>query len=96
VENWLTPLELDYLCHIGDDAETETCFRTKITRFLVAITYIKPIRDNYSRKDVWNHTILINYQTYFEDREVDPAKLVAPHFLSPTVKTPQSLEPIKI
>jgi hypothetical protein len=96
LEKWLTPLELDYLCHIGDKLKTETCLRTPINPFVIAVTYIKPIRDGYNRKDVWNHTILIKYQDYFEDRELEPAKLVAPHFLSPTAKSPESLEPIKI
>jgi len=96
VEKWLTPLELDYLCHIGDKLETETCLRTPINPRVVAVTYIKPVRDEYHRRDVWNHTILIRYRDYFEDREPEPAKLVASHFISHGGDQPVDLEPIKI
>jgi len=96
VEKWLTPLELDYLCHIGDKQTTETCLRTPINPRVVAVTYIKPVKDEYHRRDVWNHTILIRYRDYFEDREPEPAKLVAAHFISPSSKQPVDLEPIKI
>jgi len=96
VEKLLTPLELDFLCHIGDQAKTENCFRTAINPFIVAVTYIKPVRDAYNRKDVWNHTILIKYRDYFEDREREPVKLAAPHFLQPTDKIVDNWEPLKI
>ena len=96
VEKYLTELELDYLCHIGDGAKEEKCFRTPINPFIIALTYIKPIKDEYKRKIIWNHTILIRYQDYFEDHELEPAKLVAPYFLQPTKELPKNLEPIKI
>jgi len=96
VEKWLTPLELDYLCHVGDKAVEPQCFRTPINPLVLAVTYVKPVRDRYNRRDVWNHTILIRYRDYFEDREREPAKLVAKHFLSPCSSQPADLEPIKI
>lgn len=96
VEKLLTPLELDFLCHIGDQAETENCFRTSINPHMLAISYIKPVQDKYNRKDVWNHTILIKYKDYFEDRETKPVELVAPHFISPIKEPIASLGPIEI
>lgn len=96
IEKLLTPLELDFLCHIGDKTETENCFRTTINPHIVAITYVKPVRDDFNRRDVWNHTILINYKSYFEDRETKPVELVAPYLIQPTTKLLENLEPLKI
>jgi len=96
LEKMLTPLELDFLCHIGDKEKTKQCFRTKINKFVVALTYIEPIQDEYKRTDIWNHTILVEYQAYFNDRESHPLKLVGPHFVQPSGKSPRTLEPIKI
>lgn len=96
VERWLTEPELDYLCHLGDDAGSEKYYRTRITQEIVAVTYVKPIKDTYSRRDVWKHTVLIRYQDYFEDREPEPANLVSPHVLQPSSNLDKILEPIKL
>lgn len=96
VEKLLTPLELDFLCHIGDRAKTEQCFRTSINPHIIAVTYVEPIRDDFNRKDVWNHTILIKYKDYFEDREKNPVELVAAQFVRSSVGSLEKLEPLKI
>jgi len=89
VEQMLTTENLNYLCHIGDNATEETYIQVRFTNEdLLACSYVKPTQDKYHRNGVWNHTIIIKLKDYL--------KLVETHFIPETDKLPEKLEPIKV
>lgn len=74
--------------------ETRTC-RYLEKEQLVAISYLKPQQDEYDRKGMWNHTILIPIREYL--KKTDPIRLAEPYFIKEVPSAiPQHLESVKI
>ena len=61
----LSDRNLDFLCHIGDKATQPVYMQAHFPREqLLSISYIRPNKDDYGRKGVWNHTIIFSLKGY--------------------------------
>ena len=94
IEKILTLEELEFLIHLGNGAKESQCLRTIINDHYGAVSYIEPIHDEYNRKGVWNHTIIINLKDYFNSTA--PIKLFSNHFLTYQDTPPKKLSQLRI
>lgn len=94
IEKILTLEELEFLIHLGNGAKEPQCLRTIINDQYGAVSYIEPVHDEYNRKGVWNHTIIINLKDYFNS--TTPIKLFQNHFLAYTKSPPKKLPQLRI
>ncbi len=94
IEKILTLEELEFLIHLGNGAKEPKCLRTILNEHFGAVSYIEPIRDEYNRKGVWNHTIIVNLKEYFESTA--PTELLAKSFIRYSANPPKKLEPITL
>lgn len=94
VDELVSRQTLMYLCHIGNNLEKEARVQVWLpSENLIAICFLKPGKDEYGRRTIWNHTILIdisdylnlNYPTFFE-----------PYFIRKLDKPLDELDPIII
>jgi len=92
----LSKQNLQYLYHVGDNAEQEVYLQIWFpTENVLAVTYIRPVRDEYTRDGVWNHTILLPITDYLQLSQ--PITVLAPHFIREFAGEPLNhLEPIII
>jgi len=94
IEKILTLEELEFLIHLGNGAKEPQCLRTIINDQYGAVSYIEPVHDEYNRKGVWNHTIIVNLKDYFNSTA--PLKLFQNHFLAYTESPPKKLSQLRI
>ena len=94
IEKILTLEELEFLIHLGNGAQQPICLRTIINDNYGAISYIEPVQDEYHRKGVWNHTIIINLKEYFHS--TNPLKLFTNYFFTYQNKMPKKLQTLRI
>lgn len=94
IEKILTLEELEFLIHLGNGIKEPQCLRTIINDCYGAVSYVEPIHDEYNRKGVWNHTIIINLKDYFNSTE--PIILFANLFFTFTEKPPKKLPALRV
>jgi hypothetical protein len=71
---------LKYLCHIGDKTKQETVVQVWFpTENLLSVSSIHQTSDKYGRKGIWNHTILVSAEDYFQLTQ--PSTIFKPYFL---------------
>ena len=86
--------ELLNLCRQGGGVKEETVF-TKAPNVTLAITFLKPVKDEIKRNGLWNHTILIKLSDLLS--LVEPTKLFSPFFIKCLSEPlPKTLLPIVI
>jgi hypothetical protein len=72
---------LQFLCHVGDNVAEETYFQIWLPgdKPVLAVSRVHPVKDEYGRKGVWNHTILIDFNDYLQLTQ--PQSLFSPYFI---------------
>lgn len=81
LEKFISADDLHYLAHICLIAEEEKYLRTTLNDRIGAVSFIMPIRDEYNREGVWNHTFIFKLKDYFN--ETQPTQLFASKFKRP-------------
>jgi len=66
------------------------------TEQLVAFSKVRGARDEYDRKGVWNHTLLIHINDYLAYTQTRPAETLDAYFLRELPSPSTRLEPIQI
>jgi len=67
--------------------------QTLLPENIVAVTHLNYGKDEYGRKTVWNHTILVSMNDYFD---LHPPTLFEPLFIKNLEKPIEILEPVKV
>ena len=97
VDKLLNEKSIYQLCHIGDKLEGNAVIQLWWpTEHVISVSNIVPMqKDQYNRKGVWNHTILLRIEDYFQLAK--PAGLLAPFLLSPFSEAPKTpLKPLEV
>jgi len=85
---------LTYLCHIGNNLEKEARVQVWLpSENLIAICYLRPEKDEYGRRTIWNHTILIDISDYLN---LNYPAFFEPYFIRNLEKPVSELKPIMI
>jgi hypothetical protein len=71
--------------------ETKTSFPEEN---VLAVSFLRPITDDYGRKTVWNHTILIELNSFVE--EAKPENLVSSLLLRNPDEVPEKLKALEV
>lgn len=83
------------LCRQGGGLETEHWTYSYLpTENLIAVTYLKPTKDDHGRNGVWNNTLFIKVLDYL--KLSNPIKLFKPYTLHSAEEVPKNLEPINV
>lgn len=94
IEKVVSLAELEFLIHVGNGVEEAKCLRTTVNDDYGAVSYIEPVRDEYNRKGVWNHTIIVNLKEYFNSTA--PITMFANKFFTYTVNPPKQLPTLTV
>jgi len=97
VDKLLNAKSLYQLCHIGDKLEGNAVIQLWWpTEHVISVSNIVPMmRDQYNRKGVWNHTVLLKIEDYFQLAK--PSNLLANSLLSPMNEAPTGqLKPLEV
>ena len=86
--------ELTYLCHVADKlAEPAMLWWTNGHVFTFTSTH--PTQDEYKRKTVWNHTIILPFADYI--RITEPFGFLSSHFIDkPDKVAGTQIQPLEI
>ncbi len=93
LEKILSLEELEFLIHLGSMADKPRCLRTIINDQYAAVSYIVPVNDEYNRKGVYNHTIIVSLKDYFNG--TSPTRMFWPYFHKDTENLPRRLSSLK-
>lgn len=94
IEKVVSLAELEFLIHVGNGVEEAKCLRTIVNDDYGAVSYIEPVRDEYNRKGVWNHTIIVNLKDYFNYTQ--PIELFAKSFIRYSESPPKKLSTLTV
>ena len=86
---------LYFLCHIGDNTPEPVTIQLRLpNEDLLAVSHVAPTEDEYGRRGVWNHTILIKLNDYLQLTQ--PSTMLQPYFINQTKEPPYELNPLTI
>ena len=86
---------VSYLAHLGDRLDGDAYIQIWWpTEKAVTVSYVSPRHDEYGRKGVWNHTIILPIHDFL--RLSQPATMLKAHFLPRLDVPPTSLSQIQI
>lgn len=97
VDKLLNQKSIYQLCHIGDKLEGNAVIQLWWpSEHVISVSNIVPMqKDQYNRKGVWNHTILLKIEDYFQLAK--PSNLLADSLLSPMNEAPKGpLKPLEV
>lgn len=95
VDKLLTQARLNELCHIGDKLRKNADLQNWLQpEGILALSHIEITFDEYNRKGVKNHTVLLDAKDWFDYTQ--PISIIKTYFLRELNKPPEKLEPIKI
>ena len=88
----LSNQRIQYLCHIGDGAEEECIVQLWFpSEQLLTVSNVHPVVDEYHRKGIWNHTIVVKFTDYLALTQ--PSSFLAPYFIK-GLKEPPGMLPV--
>lgn len=67
--------------------------QTVLPEGLVAISFVKQVKDEYNREGTYNHTILVSVKDYLDSH---PPTLFEPYFIKHLDKLVDTLEPLEM
>lgn len=94
VDNLITEQNLDRLKTLKASSQTHVHWLE--TEKIVALSQVHLTHDEYGRKGVWNHTILLNITDYISYTQTRPAQTLDTYFLKALPSPKTKLEPIQI
>lgn len=95
VTRLLSDTQLQYLSHMGDRATELTYSQFWFPDSdVLAISKITPVKDEYHRDAVWNHTLLVNMRDYLEYTK--PSHVFDAYFLPQQTTLSNPLPPIEV
>jgi hypothetical protein len=97
VDKLLNTKSVYQLCHIGDKLQGNAVIQMWWpTEHVITVSNIVPMQlDQYNRKGVWNHTVLMKVEDYFQLAK--PGGLLAHLLLSPFSEAPKTpLKPLEV
>lgn len=90
VDKILTTENFHHLCRLDGPAIIKSWVPNDK---LVARSYLSYTLDEYMRRNIWNHTILIEILDYIQIQNFDE---IDKHFIREDAKAPKKLEPLRI
>lgn len=90
LDDILTEESLHYLCALDGPGVIQTWLPKDQA---VAVSYLSYTLDEYARRNMWNHTIVIPILDYMNIHSPD---LFEPFFVRETDEPPQNLKPLRI
>ena len=95
VDALVNDMNLNYLCHIGDNIHHETVIHSHLSsEDLLAISYVKPVKDKYMRQGIYNHTLLCKTSDYIK---LNPPTMFERYLTKNLVSPPTNpLRPIEV
>ena len=94
IEKVVTLEELEFLIHLGNGVKEPECLRTIVNDHYGAVSYIEPVQDEYNRKGVWNHTIIVDLKDYFNSTA--PVTVFANSFFTYSESPPKKLPTLTV
>ena len=90
----LSKESMRYLCNIGGKLKQEARIQVWLPQEnIVSVSYLKPGKDGYGRRVMWNHTILMPVEEFLKHTSTT---LFEPYFIKQLSRAPQELDPIII